>query len=209
MLFFYTKSKLRTMKRSGIIILAVLALLFFWGKGAYNKLVTSDEDVKKSWGNVQTQYQRRMDLIDNLVETVKGEANFEQETLENVIKARASATSMQVNANDLNQEQLNELNARQGQLSQALGRLMVVVEKYPTLRANDAFRNLQVALEGTENRINTARVDYNNSVNKYNVLVRKFPGNMMAGIFGFSSKPLFEADEAAQNAPKVDFSDES
>ncbi len=197
------------MKRSSIIIIAVLALLFFWGKGAYNKLVTADEDVKKQWGNVQTQYQRRMDLIDNLVETVKGEANFEQETLENVIKARASATNTTIDADNMTQEQLNTLNAQQGQLSSALSRLMVVVEKYPTLRANDAFRNLQVALEGTENRINTARVDYNNSVNKYNVMVRRFPGNLMAGLFGFSTKPLFEADPEAQDAPEVDFSDES
>ncbi len=196
------------MNRSAIIIIAILGVLFLWGRGSYNKLVTADEDVKKQWGNVQTQYQRRMDLIDNLVETVKGEANFEQETLENVIKARASATSMQVNPENLTQQQLNELNSRQGSLSQALGRLMVVVEKYPNLRANDAFRNLQVALEGTENRINTARVDYNNSVNKYNILVRRFPGNIMAGIFGFKTKPLFEADPEAQKAPQVDFNDE-
>ncbi len=196
------------MKKSWIVILAILALLFFWGQGKYNKLVIADENVKEAWGNVQTQYQRRLDLIDNLVETVKGEANFEQETLENVIKARASATSMQVNPENMTQDQLNKLNASQGQLSQALGRLLFVSERYPTLRANDAFRNLQVALEGTENRINTARVDYNNAVKSYNVMVRKVPNNILAGLFGFDVKPLFEADETAQKRPEVDFSKE-
>ncbi len=195
------------MKRSWIIIIAIIAILFIWGRGAYNKLVQADINVQKAWSNVESQYQRRMDLIDQLVNTVKGEANFEQETLENVINARAKATSTQIDANNMTQEQLNTLNANQGALSSALSRLMVVVEKYPTLRANDAFRNLQVAIEGTENRINTARVDYNNVVSEYNLLVRQFPGNLMAGLFGFAQKPVFEADEAASQAPDIDFSD--
>ncbi len=196
------------MKKSWIIILILGVLLFLWGKSFYNSMIENDENVKKAWGNVQTQYQRRLDLIDNLVATVKGEADFEQETLENVIKARASATQMQVNADDLNAQNMQQLQAQQGQLSQALGKLMVVVEKYPNLRANDAFRNLQVALEGTENRINVARMDYNNAVNLYNLKVRRFPGNILAGIFGYSAKPLFEAEETAQEAPQVDFSDD-
>ncbi len=196
------------MKRSWIILIVLAVILFLSGRSFYNNIIREDENVKKAWANVQAQYQRRMDLINNLVETVKGEANFEQETLENVIKARASATQMQVNAEDLNEQNLQELQAKQGQLSQALGRLLFVSEQYPNLRANDAFRNLQVALEGTENRINVARVDYNNAVNAYNLMVRRFPGNLFAGMFGYGPKPLFEADETAQDAPKVDFSED-
>lgn len=191
-----------------LIILGLLVLLVFWGCGSYNKLVGEDENVKKVWGNVQTQYQRRADLIPNLVSTVKGEANFERGTLNDVINARARATSVNVNPEDLTPEKLQQFQQAQGQLSQALGRLLVVTENYPNLRANDAFRGLQAQLEGTENRINVARNDFNTAVNSYNVKVRTFPTNIFAGIMGFHPRPPFEADAGSQNAPRVDFGDQ-
>jgi LemA protein len=161
--------------------------------------------VKKTWAEVQNQYQRRADLIPNLVNTVKGAANFEQKTLTDVIEARAKATQMNVNANDLTPEKLKEFQAAQGQLSQALGRLMMITENYPQLKANQNFLDLQTQLEGTENRTTVARKDYNNSVEIYNSSVRKFPVNMIAGMFDLKVRPTFEADQAAQKAPTVDF----
>src|SRR5215217_1309324 len=160
------------------VILALVLILVFVGCGSYNGLVQQDEVVKNAWNKVQSDYQRRADLIPNLVNTVKGEANFEQTTLTKVIEARASATQMKVDADDLTPEKLQQFQAAQGQLSQALGRLLVVSEQYPNLRANDAFRGLQAQLEGTENRIKTARNDYNDAVQTYNVSVRKFPANI-------------------------------
>jgi len=187
------------------VVLGVLLILVMWGCGGYNSLVKQDEDVKNKWNNVQSQYQRRADLIPNLVNTVKGEANFEQTTLQNVIEARAKAMQMKVDANDLTPEKLQQFQQTQGQLSQALGRLLVLTENYPNLRANDAFRNLQTQLEGTENRIAVARNDFNAAVNAYNTKVRSFPTNIFAGIMGFKARQGFTADEGSQNAPKVDF----
>ena len=192
-----------------LIILGLVVILLFWGCGQYNGLVQQDETVKKSWNDVQSQYQRRADLIPNLVNTVKGEANFERGTLNDVINARARATSMQINPENLTQENIEKFQQAQGQLSGALSRLLVTVEQYPNLRANDAFRNLQTQLEGTENRIAVARNDFNAAVQTYNTQVRKFPTVIFAGIMGFERKEGFAAEEGSQNAPNVDFSDQS
>lgn len=188
-----------------IVILAAILLLGGCGCGQYNGLVVADEAVKKAWNDVQSDYQRRADLIPNLVATVKGEANFEQTTLTKVIEARASATQMKVDANDLTPEKLQQFQASQGQLSQALGRLMVVSEQYPNLRANDAFRGLQAQLEGTENRIKVARNDFNAAVQAYSVQVRKFPTVLFAGIMGFKPRQGFAAEAGAEKAPDVKF----
>ena len=188
-----------------LIVLGVIVILFVWGCGGYNRLVKQDETVQNKWNDVQSSYQRRADLIPNLVNTVKGEANFEQTTLQNVVEARAKATSMRVDPKDLTPEKLQEFQQAQGQLSQALGRLLVVTENYPNLRANDAFRNLQTQLEGTENRIAVARNDFNASVNTYNTQVRSFPTNIFAGIMGFSRRQGFAAEQGAEKAPEVKF----
>ena len=188
-----------------IVIVGIIALFLFWGCGSYNNLVQQDETVKKSWNYVQSQYQRRSDLIPNLVSTVKGEANFERGTLTDVINARARATAIQVNPEDLTPEKIQQFQQAQGQLSTALGRLLAVAEAYPNLRANDAFRNLQTQLEGTENRIAVARNDFNDAVQVYNTKVRTFPTNIFAGIMGFHPRQGFTAEPGAQNAPKVDF----
>jgi LemA protein len=188
-----------------IIIIAVILLIGGCGCGGYNGLVQQDETVKKAWNNVQSDYQRRADLIPNLVNTVKGEANFEQTTLQNVIQARASATQIKVDPNDLTPEKLQQFQAAQGQLSQALGRLLMVSENYPNLRANDAFRGLQAQLEGTENRIKVSRNDFNAAVAAYNVKTRSFPTNIMAGMFGFKAKEGFKADAGSEKAPEVKF----
>ncbi len=189
-----------------VIILAAVLLIGGCGCSGYNGLVQQDESVKKAWNNVQSDYQRRADLIPNLVNTVKGEANFERGTLTDVINARASATQMKVDPNDLTPENIQKYQQAQGQLSQALGRLLVVTEAYPNLRANDAFRGLQAQLEGTENRIKVSRNDFNAAVQDYNVKVRTFPMNIFAGMFGFKVKQGFTADAGSQNAPNVDFS---
>ena len=189
-----------------VIILAAVLLIGGCGCSGYNGLVQQDESVKKAWNNVQSDYQRRADLIPNLVNTVKGEANFERGTLTDVINARASATQMKVDPNDLTPENIQKYQQAQGQLSQALGRLLVVAEAYPNLRANDAFRGLQAQLEGTENRIKVSRNDFNAAVQDYNVKVRTFPMNIFAGMFGFKVKQGFTADAGSQNAPNVDFS---
>ncbi len=188
-----------------IIILAAVLILGGCGCGQYNSLVQQDEVVKLAWNNVQSDYQRRADLIPNLVNTVKGEADFEKSTLTEVIQARASATQMKVDADDLTPEKLQEFQKTQGQLSQALGRLLVVSEQYPTLRANDAFRGLQAQLEGTENRIKVARNDYNAAVQTYNTQVRKFPAAIFAGMMGFKPRAGFTADAGADKAPEVKF----
>lgn len=192
-----------------LIILGVLVLLLFWGCGQYNNLVQQDEVVKKSWNDVQSQYQRRADLIPNLVNTVKGEANFERGTLNDVINARARATSMQVSPENLTPENIEKFQQAQTQLSGALSRLLVTVERYPNLRANDAFRNLQTQLEGTENRIAVARNDFNTTVQAYNTQVRRFPVNIFAGMMGFPPRQGFTADPGSQNAPKVDFENQN
>ena len=191
------------------IPVGVLLLILFMG-GCYScntqrSLVNKDEAVKSAWANVQTQYQRRADLIDNLVATVKGAANFEKETLTAVIEARASASKMTLNANDLTPEKLQQFQASQGQLSQALGRLMVVSEQYPELKANQNFLALQDEISGTENRIAFSRTSFNDAVQAYNITVRTFPNNLLAAMFGFQSKGMFEAEAGAQKAPKVQF----
>jgi LemA protein len=198
------------MKRSMplLIILGIIVVLLFMGCGQYNSLVQQDENVKKVWNNVQSQYQRRADLIPNLVNTVKGEANFERGTLNDVINARSRATGMQISPENLTPENIERFQQAQGQLTGALSRLLVTVEQYPNLRANDAFRNLQTQLEGTENRITVARNDFNAAVQTYNTQVRKFPTVIFAGMMGFRQREGFTADQGAQNAPNVDFSDQ-
>jgi LemA protein len=198
------------MRSKGTIALLIVVLLVAFagcaGCGSYNTLVSMDEGVENAWGNVQTQYQRRADLIPNLVNTVKGAAEFEQGTLESVTNARARATQINLSVEDLNDPaKLREFQEAQSELGRALGRLLAVSENYPQLRATEAFRDLQVQLEGTENRINTARRDFNNAVQDYNTSVRQFPTNVIAGAFGFSRKSPFEAEEGAQDAPTVQF----
>jgi LemA protein len=188
-----------------LVIAGLILILGYTGCNGYNGLITQDENVNNAWNKVQSDYQRRADLIPNLVNTVKGEANFEQGTLTKVIEARASATQMKIDPKDLTPEKLEQFQAAQGQLSSALGRLLVVTENYPNLRANEAFRGLQAQLEGTENRIKTARNDFNDAVKDYNVKVRRFPMNIFAGIFGFKAKEGFKAEAGAEKAPEVKF----
>lgn len=187
------------------VVLGILLLLLLMGGCSYNSMNRMRGDVDEKWANVQSSYQRRSDLIPNLVATVKGVADFEKTTLTQVIEARASATKMTVNANDLTPEKLQQFQQSQGQLSQALGRLMVVSEQYPQLKANENFKSLQDQLEGTENRIKVARDEYNAVVKSYNVKITSFPQTIYAGMFGFQKKPWFEADQGAQKAPEVKF----
>lgn len=196
------------MKKSIIVIIVLLALagiIFLWYQGVYNGLVKADENVKSVWGNVENQYQRRSDLIPNLVATVKGYATHEQTTLENVINARAKATQMTIDPTNLNEETMAQFQAVQGELSSALSRLLVNVEAYPDLKANQNFLDLQAQLEGTENRIAVERMRFNETAQEYNTLVRKFPNNIIAGISGFSVKPYFKAEAGAEKAPEVRF----
>lgn len=171
----------------------------------YNSIVRLDENVKSKWGTVQTQYQRRADLIPNLVSTVKGAAKFEQSTLTAVVEARAKATQMTLKADDLSPENIQKYQAAQGQLSMALGKLLSITENYPQLRATQQFSDLSAQLEGTENRITVARKDFNEAVQEYNSKIRIFPNNLTASMFGFKQKGYFEADAASKNAPKVEF----
>ncbi|MHC2990652.1 LemA family protein [Pontibacter sp. HJ8] len=171
----------------------------------YNTMVQKDETVETAWANVQNAYQRRADLIPNLVNTVKGAANFEKETLESVINARAKATSVQLNADDLTPENIQRFQQAQNELGGALSKLLVSVERYPELKANQNFLELQAQLEGTENRISVERRKFNESVQDYNTTVRSFPNNLMAGIFGFERKGHFQAEAGAQQAPNVQF----
>ena len=195
------------MKKGGLIILvlAILAILVFWGIGGYNGLVSTQESLNKSWANVENQYQRRADLIPNLVETVKGYAKHESSTFEAVVNARSKATQMTIDPTNLTPEKLQEFQAAQGELSSALGRLLLLREAYPELKANQNFIELQAQLEGTENRIAVAREQFNQEVQNYNTMVRKFPKNIIAGLFGFERKPTFEAEKGAEQAPEVKF----
>ena len=188
-----------------IAVLLVLAIVVFWGVGRYNGMVSAEEMVENSWAQVENQYQRRADLIPNLVETVKGYAAHESETLEAVIAARAKATQITIDPAHATPEQLAAYQEAQGSLSQALGRLMVVAERYPDLKANANFRDLQAQLEGTENRITVARQNFNDKAREYNTGIRKFPNNLIASMFGFEKKPYFEAESGAERAPKVQF----
>lgn len=187
------------------IFLGIVLLLVLMGGCSYNGMNSSRVEVDHKWADVQSSYQRRSDLIPNLVEVVKGVADFEKTTLTQVIEARASASSIKIDPKDLTPEKLKEFQASQGQLSQALGRLMVVSEQYPQLKANENFKQLQDQLEGTENRIKTARDAFNEAVTTYNIQVTSFPKNLLAGMFGFKEKTMFQADPAAQSAPKVKF----
>ena len=193
------------MKKGTLAIVAVLLLFGMYGCSSYNGLVGKDNNVQKLWADVQTQYQRRSDLIGTLVKTVQGAADFEKGTLTEVIQARASATQMKFEAKDLTPENMAKFQAAQDQLSGSLSRLMVTVEQYPNLKANQNFLDLQAELAGTENRIAVARRDFNGAVGDYNLSVRSFPGNIMAGIFGFAVKGFFEASDKAQSAPDVNF----
>ncbi|MEX2231686.1 MAG: LemA family protein [Cyclobacteriaceae bacterium] len=188
-----------------IVIVGIILILVFWTFGSYNGLVTKEEGVSNQWANVESQYQRRADLIPNLVNTVKGYADFEQETLTKVIEARSNATSVKIDPTNLTPEKLQQFQQAQDQLGQSLGRLLIVVERYPDLKANQNFMDLQAQLEGTENRIAVARTRFNESVNGYNSAVRTFPAVLLAGMFGFERKGYFEATEGAQNAPQVAF----
>ena len=188
-----------------LVILGILAIVLFMGCNGYNGIVKQDENVKKAWNNVEAEYQNRADLVDNLVSTVKGAADFEQQTLTAVVEARAKATSVNINADNLTPEKIAEFQAAQGQLTGALSRLLATVEAYPTLKATDNFKQLQGQLEGIENNIKTARKTFNEAVNVYNTKVRSFPMNILSGIFGFSPKEGFKADAGAEKAPKVDF----
>ncbi|HYW96528.1 MAG TPA: LemA family protein [Bacteroidales bacterium] len=190
---------------NSVIVIVVLVILVIFGVGRYNKLVKKDEKVNQSWAQVENVYQRRADLIPNLVSTVKGVANFEKSTLTQVIEARAKATSVNVNADKLSPQAVNQFEAAQGQLTSALSRLMVVVERYPELKANQNFLELQAQLEGTENRIAVERKRFNDAVMIYNNTIRTFPGNLYASVFGFDKKGYFAASEGAEEAPKVEF----
>ncbi len=176
-----------------------------WGVKVYNNMVSLQEGVTSQWGNVETQYQRRADLIPNFVNTVKGAAEFEQETLTQVIEARAKATQVTLDPANMTPDNLQQFQAVQGELSSALSRLMVVIERYPELKATQNYRDLQVELEGTENRISVARTRFNEVARAFNTYIKKFPQNMIAGIFGFTSRPYFESMEGAERAPQVQF----
>lgn len=195
--------------KKGILILVIVGVIVlgivFWLKSTYNGLVERSEGVAGQWANVETQYQRRADLIPNLVNTVKAYAAHEKLTLEEVVAARAKATQMQVNFDDLNERTLSEYAQAQGELSSALNRLLAVAEAYPDLKANENFRDLQTQLEGTENRVATERRRFNEMVQAYNVYVRQFPRNLIAGMFGFAPKSFFAAEAGAEKAPEVRF----
>lgn len=194
------------MKSSGLlIVLAIVVIVGFLGCNGYNGLVKQDESVKKAWNNVQTEYQNRNDLVGNLVNTVKGAANFEQKTLTDVIAARARATSVNINADNLTPEKIAEFQAAQGQLSGSLSRLLATVEAYPTLKATENFTRLQGQLEGIENGIKNSRKVFNDEINTYNTKVRSFPMNILGGLFGFKAKEGFKADAGAEKAPEVKF----
>jgi LemA protein len=196
------------MKKSWIVIAIIIIigiLLYSWVKGAYNQMVTQSETVDKHWADVENVYQRRADLIPNLVATVKGYASHERETLEGVINARAKATQTTINAGELTPESMAAFHQAQDGLSSALSRLMVVVERYPDLKANQNFLELQAQLEGTENRITIERQKFNEAARLYNTYIKLFPKNMLANLFGFDVKPYFEAQQGAETAPKVEF----
>jgi LemA protein len=195
------------MKKSTIylIIAAVVVIFGFYGCNQYNSMVSQDENVSRAWSDVETQYQRRADLIPNLVNTVKGYAAHESETLQAVVEARTKATQITVDPENLTPEKLAEYQAAQGEVSQALGRLLAITENYPDLKANEQFSELQAQLEGTENRIAESRRLFNEAAQQYNVTVRRFPNNIFANLFGFGVKGNFKADAGAEKAPTVEF----
>jgi LemA protein len=200
------------MKRGCLITVVIVVLIglvvlgiVLWGTKVYNQMVTQQESVTSQWGNVETQYQRRADLIPNFVETVKGAANFEQSTLTKVIEARANATKVTIDPTKMTAENMQQFQAAQGELSSALSRLMVVVEQYPELKATQNYRDLQVTLEGAENRISNERRKFNEVAQSFNTYIKRFPQNFLAGMFGFTAKPYFESMEGSEKAPQVKF----
>lgn len=196
------------MKKLLIVLIAVIAVALFvaaWGARLYNSMVNLDEGVNNAWANVEIQYQRRADLIPNLVNTVKGYATHEQSTLEAVMNARSRATSVTIDPSNLTPQKLQEFQAAQGEISSALGRLLVISENYPDLKANEQFQELQAQLEGTENRITVARKNYNDEARMYNTVIRTFPKNIFAGMLGFTQRAYFQAASGAETAPIVQF----
>ena len=196
------------MKKSSIILISVvafIAILFMWGTSGYNSLVTLREDVNSQWANVESQYQRRSDLIPDLVSTVKGYATHESSTLEGVVAARAKATQITIDPKNLTSEKLQEYQAAQGQVSSALGKLLMITENYPNLKANQNFLELQAQLEGTENRISVERNRFNDVAKSYDVTIQRFPKSILAALFGFEKKPYFEAEKGSEKAPTVKF----
>jgi len=192
------------MKRSGLLILlGIVVILGFWGCNTYNGLVTSEQDVKKVWSNVETNYQRRTDLYSSVIKTIEGSANFEKSTLKEVMEARSKATSITVDIND--PASLEAYQKAQANLQGSFSRLMAVAEAYPDLKTTQAFRDFQTQIEGTENRINVARQDYNKSIEGYNLKVKRFPRNILAGMFGFKEKPYYKSDAGTEKAPDINF----
>lgn len=192
------------MKRSGLlIVLAIIVVLGFFGCNSYNGLVTADQSVKQAWSNVETNYQRRTDLYSSVIRTIEGSANFEKSTLREVLEARSKATAVQVNIDD--PASLAAYQQAQSQLQGSFSRLMAVVEAYPDLKTTTAFRDFQTQIEGTENRINVARQDYNKVVQDYNLKVKRFPNNIFAGIFGYKEKPFYKSDAGSEKAPDIKF----
>ena len=191
--------------KSALILVIIVALLALWGVKAYNNMVSQEEGVSTAWANVESQYQRRADLIPNLVNTVKGYAAHESETLQAVVNARTKATSINIDAENMTPEQLQEFQKAQSEVGGALGRLIAVAESYPDLKANQNFLELQAQLEDTENRIAVERKNFNEAAKKFNTYIRKFPQSLLSGMFGFDKKPYFEAEEGSQKAPTVQF----
>ena len=197
------------MKKSNLLVIGivvVLALILYnTFSGSYNKMVTMNESVESTWSTVETQYQRRADLYNSVVSTIKGSADFEQETLNSVIEARSKATSVNIDANNLTPEKIQQFQQAQEQLSGAFSRLLVSVERYPELKTTKAFQDFQTQIEGTENRINKARNDFNQEVQAFNTYIKKFPTNFMAGLFGFDEKGYFKAQAGSENVPEIKF----
>lgn len=193
------------MKKTVIIVLVIVGVIVLWAISGYNSLVSLEEQVQTKWANVETQYQRRADLIPNLVNTVKGYASHEKQTLEDVVNARTKATQITINPEELSAEKIAEYQKAQGEVSSALGRLLAISESYPDLKANQNFLELQAQLEGTENRISVARREFNETSKEYNTQIRRFPKNILAGLFGFSKMSYFEAEAGTEKAPAVEF----
>ncbi|HYC39272.1 MAG TPA: LemA family protein [Chitinophagaceae bacterium] len=188
----------------GLLIIGAIVLIFvFWGCSGYNRLITSDQNVKKSWGNVETNYQRRTDLYNSVIKTVEASANFEKSLLKDVVAARSRLLSVNVDLND--QASLDRFQQAQGQMQGAFSRLLGYVENYPDIKTTKAFQDFQTQIEGTENRINVARQDYNKSVENYNLHVKRFPNNMLAGLFGFSEKAFYRSDPGSEKNPDINF----
>lgn len=195
----------KSFSKSTMIFIGVIVVIVLWAISGYNSLVNMDEGVTNKWSNVETQYQRRADLIPNLVNTVKGYAKHELQTLEAVMQARSQATQVKIDPSNCTPEQLAAYQKAQGDVTSALGKLLAITENYPDLKANQNFLELQSQLEGTENRITVARKDFNDAANVYNASIRRFPKNILAGIFGFEKHAYFEAEAGAEKAPKVEF----